>query len=119
VYDPPCLLKLTQNLFLKYDLQLRSYWAVGPLLFPKWKHILKIHELDKPNQFHVLYKLTDSHLNPAAQTALKVSLAAQVMSHTCCSMPQRWCLNMKLHSFLQKDFHHIILSLKLCSVYAF
>jgi hypothetical protein len=25
VYDPPCLLKLTQNLFLKYDLQLRSY----------------------------------------------------------------------------------------------
>ena len=30
----------------------------------------------------MLYKLTDIHLAPVTQCALKVSLAAQVMSHT-------------------------------------
>ena len=31
---------------------------------------------------HMLYKLTDTHLAPVTQCAMKVSLAAQAMSHT-------------------------------------
>jgi hypothetical protein len=30
----------------------------------------------------ISYKLTDTHLNPIAQSTMKVSLAAHVMSHT-------------------------------------
>jgi hypothetical protein len=32
-------------------------------------------------RFCLLYKLTDTHLRPAAQSSMKVNLAAQVMSH--------------------------------------
>jgi len=31
---------------------------------------------------HMLYKLTDTHLAPVTQCVMKVSLAAEVMSHT-------------------------------------
>jgi hypothetical protein len=48
----------------------------------KWDHILKLYELYKARLFRQLYKLTDTHLNPTAQSTMKVSLAAQVMSHT-------------------------------------
>jgi hypothetical protein len=48
----------------------------------KWEHILKLYELDKPNWFRLVYKLTDTRLNPVAQSAMKVSFAAQIMSHT-------------------------------------
>ena len=37
-----------------------------------------MYKLDKRS----CYKLTKAHLNPVAQDAMKVSLAAQVMSHT-------------------------------------
>jgi hypothetical protein len=47
----------------------------------KWDHMLKLCELDKPRPFRQLYKLTDTYLNPGAKSAMKVSLAAQVMSH--------------------------------------
>jgi hypothetical protein len=67
---------------MKYDVQLESKPPGNQLpVIATWDHILKLHELDKPNRFRLLYKLTDSHLNPVAQSAMKVSLAAQVMSH--------------------------------------
>jgi hypothetical protein len=44
-------------------------------------HLLKLYELDKTRLFRRLYKLTDTHLNPTAQSAMKVNLAAQIMSH--------------------------------------
>jgi hypothetical protein len=47
----------------------------------KWDHILKLFELNKPRPFRQLYKLTDTHLSPVAQSTMKVNLAAQVMSH--------------------------------------
>jgi hypothetical protein len=83
VYDPPHLLKYTWNLFLKHDVQFKSE-LLGKQIpgIAEWDHILKLYELDKPNRFRPLYKLTDTHLNPVAQSAVKVSLAAQVMSHT-------------------------------------
>jgi hypothetical protein len=45
-------------------------------------HIVNVYEWAKQNIVHICYKLTDAHLAPAAQDAMKVSLAAQLMSHT-------------------------------------
>jgi hypothetical protein len=42
----------------------------------KGEHTLKLYELEKPRPFRLLYNLTDTHLNPMAQSAMKVSLAA-------------------------------------------
>jgi hypothetical protein len=47
----------------------------------KWELELKFYELDKLRPFRQLYKLADTHLNLTAQSAMKVSLAAQVMNH--------------------------------------
>jgi hypothetical protein len=83
VYDPPHLLKRTHDLFQKYDVQLKSeHLDIQVPVIAKWEHIPKLYELDKPRLFRQLYKLTDTHLNPSAQSAMKVSFAAQVMSHT-------------------------------------
>ena len=83
VYDPPHLLLCTRNLFRKYDVQFKSELMHNQLPFTaKWEDILNVYEWDKSNVVRLFYKLTDAHLAPVAQDALKVSLAAQVMSHT-------------------------------------
>jgi hypothetical protein len=83
VYDLPHLLKCTRNLFLKHDGQLKSEHVDNQLpVIAKWDHTLKLYELDKPRPFRQLYKLTGTHLNPTGQSAMKMNLAAQVMSHT-------------------------------------
>jgi hypothetical protein len=48
----------------------------------KWQHILNVYKFDKPHQIRQLYRFTDTHLNPVGQNAMKVKLAAQVLSHT-------------------------------------
>jgi len=48
----------------------------------KREHSLNVHRWDKQNILCVFDKLTDAYLFPVAQCAMKVSLAAQVMSHT-------------------------------------
>ena len=48
----------------------------------KWGHIKKLYEQDKLFVIRRLVKLTDDHLAPVVRCAMKVSLAAQVMSHT-------------------------------------
>jgi hypothetical protein len=54
-------------------LQLKSELLGSQLpVIAKWEHILRVYELDKARLFHQLYKLTDTHLNPTAQTAMKV-----------------------------------------------
>ena len=81
-YDPPHLLKCTRNLFRKYDVQFESEHLDSQLpAIAKWKHI-NIYEQEKHFLYRSMYKLTDDHLAPATQCAMKVSLAAQVMSHT-------------------------------------
>ncbi|PNF31489.1 hypothetical protein B7P43_G00752 [Cryptotermes secundus] len=83
VYDPPHLLKCTQNLFLKHDVQLKSEHVGTQLpVVAKWDHILKLYEIDKTRPFCQLYRLTDTHLNPTAQSSMNVRLAARVMSRT-------------------------------------
>jgi hypothetical protein len=77
VYDPPHLLKCTRNLFMKYDVQLKTGVQGNQLpVVAKWDHILKLYELNKLSWFRLLYKLSHTHLNPVAQSAMKVSLAA-------------------------------------------
>jgi len=83
VYDPPHLLKCTGNLFRKYDVQFKSELMHNQLpVTAKWEHILNMYKWDKNNIVCLFYKLTDAHLAPVAQDAMKVGLAAQVMSHT-------------------------------------
>ena len=48
----------------------------------KWEHIEKLYKHDRDFMSRMLYKLTDTHLAPVTQCAMKVSLAAQVMGHT-------------------------------------
>ena len=85
VFDPPHLLKCTRNLFFKYDVMNVGLGVVvngQPLTgTAKWADILKVYELDKQNVlYRVMHHVTDRHLKPFAQDAMKVSLAAQVMS---------------------------------------
>jgi hypothetical protein len=83
VFDPPHLLKCTRNLFHKYDVQLKSEPLDNQLpVIAKWEHILNVYKFDKPHPLRQLCKLTDTHLNPVGQNAMKVKLAAQVLSHT-------------------------------------
>jgi hypothetical protein len=44
--------------------------------------MLKLYEVNKPSLFRQLCKLTDSHLNPTAQSTVKLNLAVQVLCHT-------------------------------------
>jgi hypothetical protein len=81
IYDPPHLLKCTCNLFHKYDVQFESEHLDSQLpVIAKWEHIVKLYE--KHFLIHSMEKLTDDHLTPTTQCAMKMSLAAQVMSHT-------------------------------------
>jgi len=87
VFDPPHLLKCTRNLFLKHDVMNVGLGVVvngQPLTgTAKWADILKVYEIDKQNVlYRQLCRVTDRHLKPLAQNAMKVSFAAQVMSNT-------------------------------------
>jgi hypothetical protein len=67
VFDPPHLLKCTRNLFRRYDVQLKSEHVANQLpVIAKWEHILNVYKFDKPHEIRLLYKLTDTHLNPVA-----------------------------------------------------
>ena len=82
IYDPPRLIKCTRNLFLKYDVHFESEHVDSQLLvITKWKHIEKRCKHDIDNMICMLCKLTDTHLAPVTQRAMKVSLASRVMSH--------------------------------------
>jgi hypothetical protein len=73
---------LPTNLFLKYDVQFESERLDRQLpVIAKWDYIQKIYEQEKQFMIRRLYKLTDDHLAPVTQYAMKGSMAAQVMSH--------------------------------------
>ena len=83
IYDPPHLLKCTHNLFLKYDVQFKSEHMGSQLpVIAKWEHIKELYEEDKLFVIRRLVKPTDDHLASVTRCTMKVSLAAQVMSHT-------------------------------------
>jgi hypothetical protein len=83
IYGPPHLLKYTRNPFLKYDVQFESEHLDNQLpVIAKMEHIVNIYKQEKHFLIRRLCKLTDTHLAPVTQCAMKVSLAAQVISHT-------------------------------------
>jgi hypothetical protein len=82
IYNPPHLLKCTCNLFLKYDVQFESEHLKSQLLVAKWEHIVELYKSDRHLLICTLFKLTETHLATVTLSAMKVSLAAQVMSHT-------------------------------------
>jgi hypothetical protein len=48
-----------------------------------WANILKLYKIDKQNTLCcLLHDMTHRHLNPIAQDAMTITLAAQVMSST-------------------------------------
>jgi hypothetical protein len=48
----------------------------------KWEDILKLYEVDKRNVYRLLPKVTERHMKPGTQSAMKVSVADQVMNST-------------------------------------
>jgi hypothetical protein len=83
IYGLPHFLKCTCNLFPKCDVQFESEHLDSQLpVIAKWEHIVNIHKQEKHFLIRRLCKLTDTHLAPVTQCAMKVSLAAQVISHT-------------------------------------
>jgi hypothetical protein len=86
IFDPPHLLKCTQNLFLKHDIvnvecevTVNGERLTGTA---KWEDRLNLYEVDKRNVYHLLSKVTERQMKPGARSAMKVSMAAQVMSST-------------------------------------
>jgi len=83
VFDLPHLLKCTCNLFLKHEVAWGCCKWTALTGTANWADVLKVYKLDKQNiLYRQLCQVTDRHLTPFAQDALKVSLAAQVMSST-------------------------------------
>jgi hypothetical protein len=52
-----------------------------PTIF-KWGHILNEYKWDKRNIVSLFYMLINAHMSPAVHSAMKVSLAAQMMDQT-------------------------------------
>lgn len=85
VYDVCHLLKCTRNLFQKYNFEIPV--QVGDenvVMQARWSDIRTAYDIDKNtlSPFRCMYKLTDAHMAPVMQQAMKVKLAAHVMSHT-------------------------------------
>ena len=82
-WDKPHLLKCTCNLFLKNDVQFESEHLDSQVpVVAKREHIEKLYKHDRDSMICMLYKLSDTHLAPVTQCAMKVSFAVQVKSHT-------------------------------------
>jgi hypothetical protein len=80
--DPPHL-KCTRTMFLKYNVQLQFEFMCNHFATASWwEHIVNEYKWDKQNIVSHIYKLIGAHLSPAAQSAMKVSLAAQMIEHT-------------------------------------
>jgi len=66
----------------------------------KWEHIETLYKSDRGLPIRMLFKLTDTHMAPVTQCAMKVSLGAQVMSHTVAA----GLTTLVAHS--EEQFHH-------------
>lgn len=85
IFDPPHLLKCTVSLFRKHNVCLPVTIAGGiAIMEAKFSDIVKAHEIDKksPLVFRAMHKIKDMHLAPVMRYAMKVHIAAQVMSRT-------------------------------------
>ncbi|XP_063218623.1 uncharacterized protein LOC134528887 [Bacillus rossius redtenbacheri] len=95
VFDPPHLLKCTRNMFLSHIVRGVNFRGEIPITgAARWEHIEKMYEEDKKSIFRLAPKVTEGHLAPTSSERMKVSTAAQVMSHTVAAA---------IHSFVSRD----------------
>lgn len=75
IYDPPHLIKNVRNNLKKGDLHYDDQTV-------SWKHIVAFYSKDTTLKIRMAPKLTERHINLPAFSAMKVSLATQVFSHS-------------------------------------
>ena len=74
-YDPPHLLKNVRNNLKKADLR------VGEKIV-SWQHIVDFYNIDKMQMIQMAPKLKERHIELPPFSAMRVNLAAQVLSHS-------------------------------------
>nr|XP_015840342.1 PREDICTED: uncharacterized protein LOC107399152 [Tribolium castaneum]XP_015840343.1 PREDICTED: uncharacterized protein LOC107399152 [Tribolium castaneum]XP_015840344.1 PREDICTED: uncharacterized protein LOC107399152 [Tribolium castaneum] len=79
LFDPPHLLKSLRNNLLTKELQ---FTQDGKTMLVKWSHIIDAYRLDQHGHWRCQSKLTIHHVIPHRTRKMKVSLAAQVFSHS-------------------------------------
>lgn len=77
--DPPHLLKNLRNHLMTKDI---SFEVDGMKYTAKWQHVKELHRLDSLNPTRLVPKLSDNHIILPRGKKMKVSIAAQVFSHT-------------------------------------
>ena len=75
MFDPPHLLKNVRNNFIKSNYQYDDIEV-------KWEYIVDFYNLDKAMSIQMAPKLKDKHINLAPFAAMRVNLAAQILSHS-------------------------------------
>ncbi|KAJ8913087.1 hypothetical protein NQ315_006588 [Exocentrus adspersus] len=76
LYDPPHLLKGIRNNLLTKDL-------VWDNKIARWSDIQLAYEIDNSStEFRIMLKITERHVDPSKLNKMKVSTAAQILSHT-------------------------------------
>lgn len=85
IFDPPHLLKCTRNMLYRHDIE-GVELVLGEdvqQVTASWDDIQNAYAIDKNTQvYQLLHKLTPSHIDPTGFSAMRVYVAAQVMSHT-------------------------------------
>ena len=78
MYDPPHLLKNVRNNLKKHG------YTIGDSDIT-WDHIVEFYEKDSSKPVRTAPKLTKTHIDMPPFSALRVCLAAQVLSHSVAS----------------------------------
>ena len=73
IFDPPHLIKSIRNNLIQHDIM-----SDGKII--SWKHLQELYNLEKVNAIRLAPKLTDRHLDPGSQLAMRVKLATQIFS---------------------------------------
>ena len=75
IYDPPHLLKNIWNNFIKSNYKYDNVEI-------KWEYVLDFYNIDKAMSIRMVPKLTDKHITLPPFAAMRVNLAAQILSHS-------------------------------------
>lgn len=84
IFDPPHLLKCTTSLFRRHNLELPVSSLNDAVMEARFGDIRLAYEIDfrTPLIFRHMHKINANHMNPKIKFAMKVNLAAQIMSRT-------------------------------------
>ena len=75
IFDVPHIIKNVRNNLQRHDIQVGDGIA-------RWTHIEQFYHIDKMSAIRLAPKLTDHHIDVTSTTKMRVSLAAQVLSHS-------------------------------------